>query len=173
MVDRIFIEDETLRAGFTQIPNSILRRPDISPGAKLTYMVLLSYAWQEGSCFPGQERMAEDAGVTDRSIRTYLKELEAKGLLFIKRRGLGKTNLYFLPKVRPENISGQDRKPASALEVKFFPPKNTQKTQSSQRKNRKDTQLTEDEREGYYRQLMEENAEQLRHFFSADNLSST
>ncbi len=41
----VIIEDEALAAGFTQIPNLVLRRPDLSPGAKLTYMVLLSYAW--------------------------------------------------------------------------------------------------------------------------------
>ena len=35
-------------------------------------------------------------GAAERSIRTYLKELETAGLLEIKQRGLGKTNLYKL-----------------------------------------------------------------------------
>ena len=35
-------------------------------------------------------------GATDRSVRTYLKELETAELLEIKQRGLGKTNLYRL-----------------------------------------------------------------------------
>jgi hypothetical protein len=35
-------------------------------------------------------------GVTDRSVRTYLQELQAKGFLTIKRQGLGKTNVYEL-----------------------------------------------------------------------------
>lgn len=95
----ILVEDETLRHGFTQIPNAILRRPDIAPGAKLTYMVLLSYAWQKGHCFPGQETMACDLGVSKRSVVTYLAQLAELGLLRVKRRGLGKTNLYILPKV--------------------------------------------------------------------------
>ena len=55
----IIVEDPTLAAGFTQIPNALLRRADISQGAKVVYMMLLSYAWQEGSCFPGQERLAQ------------------------------------------------------------------------------------------------------------------
>ena len=169
MSDRIFIEDETLRAGFTQIPNAILRHRGISPGAKLTYMVLLSYAWQEGSCFPGQPRMAEDMGVTDRSVRTYLRELEAVGLLITKQRGFGKTNLYFLPRYRPENISDQDRKHTSSHVRQNLPSTNTQ-TKSSYTKKNKDTQLSDAERDAYYRQLMEDNRDQLAAFFGADNL---
>src|SRR5688500_7500864 len=94
----IYVEDETLRSGFTAIPNYILRHPHISAGAKLAYFVLLSYAWQEGSCFPGQERMALDMGCAKRSIVRYLQELQDAGLVVIKRRGLGQTNLYTLPK---------------------------------------------------------------------------
>ena len=35
-------------------------------------------------------------GAAERSVRTYLKELESAELLEIKQRGLGKTNLYRL-----------------------------------------------------------------------------
>ena len=96
----VFVEDETLRQGFTQIPNSILRMKDVSAGAKLTYVALLSYAWQKGSCFPGQETLAEDMGVSKRSVITYLQELQKAGLLRVTRRGLGRTNVYVLPKSR-------------------------------------------------------------------------
>ena len=33
--------------GFTQVPNFILKNPDISIGAKTTYALFLSYAWQQ------------------------------------------------------------------------------------------------------------------------------
>jgi hypothetical protein len=82
--------------GFTQVPNALLRSGTISPGAKLCYAMLLSYAWHNDYCFPGQERLATDMGVTDRSVRSYLKELEGKKLLTIKQRGLGKSNVYTL-----------------------------------------------------------------------------
>ena len=32
--------------GFTQVPNHVLRSGDITPGGKLAYAMLLSYAWQ-------------------------------------------------------------------------------------------------------------------------------
>lgn len=82
--------------GFTQVPNHVLKSDKLSPGAKLAYAMLLSYAWQNDYCFPGQERLAKDIGVTDRSVRTYLQELEKKTFLKIKRQGLGKPNVYEL-----------------------------------------------------------------------------
>jgi hypothetical protein len=82
--------------GFTMVPNHVLISNQISPGAKLTYAMLLKYAWQNDFCFPGQERLAKDMGVTDRSVRTYLHELETQKFVDIKQRGLGKPNLYEL-----------------------------------------------------------------------------
>src|SRR5213595_1359515 len=71
--------------GFTQVPNHVLVSNRLSPGAKLTYAMLLKYAWQNDRCFPGQQRLANDMGVTDRSVRTYLQELEAHKFVAIKR----------------------------------------------------------------------------------------
>src|SRR5881227_428980 len=76
--------------GFTMVPNHLLISNKISPGAKLTYAMLLKYAWQNDFCFPGQERLAKDMGVTDRSVRTYLQELESQKFINIKRKGQGK-----------------------------------------------------------------------------------
>ena len=88
--------DPATRYGFTQVPNFILTNKGISVGAKLAYAMLLKYAWYDDACYPGQIKLAEDMGAGERSIRTYLKELESAGLLEITQRGLGKTNLYRL-----------------------------------------------------------------------------
>ena len=82
--------------GFTQVPNVILTDKTLSVGAKLSYAMLLKYAWSQDACFPGQQTLADDMGAGERSIRTYLKELEDVGFLEVKQRGLGKTNLYRL-----------------------------------------------------------------------------
>ena len=82
--------------GFTQVPNIILTDKTLSVGAKLSYAMLLKYAWSQDACFPGQQTLADDMGAGERSIRTYLKELEDIGYLEVKQRGLGKTNLYRL-----------------------------------------------------------------------------
>ena len=88
--------DPIVRGGFTQVPNFILKNAELSLGAKVTYSMFLHYTWHNDYCFPGQERLAKDLVLTDRSVRTHLKSLEAIGLLAIKRRGQGKTNIYEL-----------------------------------------------------------------------------
>jgi hypothetical protein len=88
--------DPVTRHGFTQVPNFILTKKELSVGAKLAYAMLLKYAWGDDACFPGQLKLAGDMGAGERSVRTYLKELEAAGILEITQRGLGKTNLYKL-----------------------------------------------------------------------------
>lgn len=110
--------DPITRHGFTQVPNFVLTKKEISVGAKLAYAMLLKYAWGDDACFPGQLKLAEDMGAGERSVRTYLKELEGDGILEIKQRGLGKTNLYRLHltinkdahrRRRPANSAGQER----------------------------------------------------------------
>jgi biotin operon repressor len=88
--------DMATAMGFTQVPNFLLKSKKLSAGDKLAFAMLLSYAWQNDFCFPGQKRLADDMGITDRSVRTHLKALESNGLLVIVQRGQGKTNLYEL-----------------------------------------------------------------------------
>ena len=92
------IELETLdpiaRSGFTQIPNFILTNCNLSLGAKIAYSMFLHYAWHKDSCFPGQDRLADDMGMSKSRVNEFIKELERAGLVEITRRGQGKTNMY-------------------------------------------------------------------------------
>lgn len=92
--------------GFTQLPNFILKNPDITVGAKTVYALFLSYAWHNDLCFPGQDTLAKAIGMSVGSVNGFIKELEACGLIEITRRGQGKTNLYTInfvvkPKAKP------------------------------------------------------------------------
>jgi hypothetical protein len=91
---RLSTADPVARYGFTQLPNFILRNPEISVGAKTVYSLLLSYAWHNDLCFPGQERLARDMGLTRPRVTQLLNELQEVGLIQIDRRGQGKTNFY-------------------------------------------------------------------------------
>lgn len=86
--------DALSERGFVQVPVAIVRHNDITMGAKMAYTSLLSYAWHNDYCFPGQDRMAEDIGATRQSVNTWIKELERKGFIKVTRRGQGKSNLY-------------------------------------------------------------------------------
>lgn len=98
--------DAASTRGFTQVPNFLLDSKLVSPGAKLAYALLLRFAWQNDFCFPGQQRLADDMGVTTRSLITYLKELQKIGWVIIERRGQGKSNIYEL-NLKPTGLRNQ------------------------------------------------------------------
>jgi DNA-binding transcriptional ArsR family regulator len=110
--------DAATSRGFTQVPNFLLRSPHLSPGDKLCFAMLLSYAWHNDSCFPGQETLARDLGLAERSVRRHLKSLEKHGLLAIRRRGLGKTNIYELNLKPTGLLAGPDRTKMAGQERK-------------------------------------------------------
>jgi hypothetical protein len=106
-LEQIIVENEMLRAGFAALPYLVLRDTSLTIGARVTYAVLLMYAWQEEACFAGQEKMSKDIGVSDRQVRDYLKELQDHGYIRVKRRGLNKPNLYYILDVKSKLEKGR------------------------------------------------------------------
>jgi hypothetical protein len=111
------------RRGFTALPNAILLNTCLSVPARLCYAVLQHFARRDPYAFPGQARLAAILGVTERTVRAYLRELVAAGLIRIEQRGLHQTNRYWLigasdapPLARADAPGGSDldRKPAAA-----------------------------------------------------------
>jgi Helix-turn-helix domain len=90
------VANAALRGGFVLLPRPLLHAPGLSRDAKLLYAVLLSYAWQQGSCFPGYARLQADLGCGINQVTKYLRELEGARLVTRRRRGLGKTTVYTL-----------------------------------------------------------------------------
>ena len=106
-LEQVIVENEMLRAGFAALPYLVLRDTGLSIGARVTYAVLLMYAWQDEACFAGQEKMSKDIGVSDRQVRDYLKELQDHGYIRIKRQGLNKPNLYYILDVKSKLEKGR------------------------------------------------------------------
>jgi hypothetical protein len=113
------VANAALRSGFVLLPRSILHAPGLSRDAKLLYAVLLSYAWQEGSCFPGYERLKADLQCGINQVTKYMVELEQAGLITRRRRGLGKTNLYTINDLPSPHLSHRigDSGPAAGHEI--------------------------------------------------------
>lgn len=88
--------DGLSRQGFVQLPRAILYHRGLSDGARLLYTVLLDYAWNNDRCFPGQKALSERTGWDERTVRRHMRVLQQTGLVKIKRRGQGKTNIYEL-----------------------------------------------------------------------------
>jgi len=115
--DKIEILDETLKGGFSATPRLVLRNPNLSRNSKTTYSLLLDYAWQTGSCFPGQQTLANDLGVSVRTVQRDLEELKNSGLIDWKQRGKNRTNIYY---ILPLNSLHKDtqKKPKLHTELK-------------------------------------------------------
>ena len=88
---------EFVSRGFTTVPNIILDGEMLSGRAQLVMIYLLKYAYgYKDHSFPGQATLAKENGCCVRSIGRAIKELQMKGFITVKRRGLNRTNYYIL-----------------------------------------------------------------------------
>lgn len=73
---------------------------NINPARKFLLVALANYADENNSCFPGQDKLAHDVGVSVSTIRRALKELESDGFIVRERRyredGFRSSDRYFL-----------------------------------------------------------------------------
>lgn len=81
---------------FAPIPNDVLRRTDLSHGAKLVCARLIQYAGKGNKAFPKLPKLAEEVGMSARAVQRFLSELEDLELIESQRRGRGQSNSYTL-----------------------------------------------------------------------------
>lgn len=53
------------------VPDAVLANSQLSPGAKLTYGVLLRFVGKDGHCYPSQETISKRLAVTVRQVAVY------------------------------------------------------------------------------------------------------
>jgi len=108
-VERIIFENEMMRAGFAAFPYLVMRDKTLSIAARLTYAFLLMYAWQEGSCFTRQTKMAETMGVSRRAMQRYLYELRDAEYIAIDRTDKRYNNTYIILDKKPTKLRKKKR----------------------------------------------------------------
>ena len=77
------------------VPNWLMKRTDISQGAKLCFGRLAQFAGKHGFAFPGHQRLAEELGVSVATVKSYLRDLATKGLIESQRMGSANFNRYY------------------------------------------------------------------------------
>ena len=96
------------------------RNQRLDPGPKNVLMALCLRADTFGSCFPSQNKIAEDTGYSVRSVRRYIKKLEECGLIEKKRRQKGyirRSDSYTIqphPQIQSATHSSEKKKMAHA-----------------------------------------------------------
>ena len=76
------------------IPEWLMEREEISPGAKLCYARLIRFSGKDGKCYPKRDKIAQGIGVSERQVDRYIRELKNADLIDVHQSGLGRTNDY-------------------------------------------------------------------------------
>jgi len=84
--------------GFAQLEHVISKDPELSDGAKVTFLMFLSYAHQNEKCWPSIQRIAEDRNKTTTTISRHNKELERLGYITRNRR-MGRSSITIIEDV--------------------------------------------------------------------------
>lgn len=98
----------------SHIPNWLLQRTEISPGAKLCLARLYQYAGSNGECYPKQETLAQELGVKARQVRNYITELKKYNLLASIRCAKKRSNRYKFPRHEWMEFAPRDDRQDSA-----------------------------------------------------------
>lgn len=86
-----FFRPFSLVSDVTVIPNRLMRYTGLSIGAKATYAALARMSCGATFCYPGQDRLLFELGMTRRqTLAEYILELEQHRFLFRERKGHNK-----------------------------------------------------------------------------------
>jgi DNA-binding MarR family transcriptional regulator len=102
---RFVITDKVLLYGY----------PGLSDGARVTYMVLDGFDWEDeaglrkGFAFPSKAHLAEIRELDERTVQRHVQELEAAGLVTREGRA-GQTNIYWLEDASEEEAQRCEQK---------------------------------------------------------------
>jgi len=81
---------------FARLPNWLLRRPEVSAGAKLAYARLVQYCGRNGAAWPSLTTLAREVGASRRQTIRHVNELRDLGLIASERTGTRASNTYQL-----------------------------------------------------------------------------
>lgn len=101
--------------GFVIVPRAVNDYRGASPSAMWLWVKLKGYAWQDGYCEVGYPRLCADLGRPERTVRRFMAQLVAAGLVEVVHQGRNHTNRYLIydrPKEADQDAtSNEDDRP--------------------------------------------------------------
>lgn len=96
---------------FVILPRVILETEKISNSAKIVYLKLVDFAFNNIYCYPTVATLAERVKMSEKTVKNAVKELREVGLVKIYKEGYKKSNRYVLMPVEwVDNIMGEELK---------------------------------------------------------------
>lgn len=89
---------------FAQVPGWIFESKCGPDAIALYGFLAYQFGGSPKGIYPGQTYLAENLGISVRSVRRAQVKLQEIGALRVKRRGQGKTNLYKLVWKKPSEV---------------------------------------------------------------------
>src|SRR3712207_165398 len=124
--------DELLQAGFTAVPNLVLRHYvslSITPTEMMFIIHIWQYWWNEKDPYPSLRTIADRMGISWRNAQRYVASLKQKAVLVVTPRfaaGLGQmTNEYdFSPLTRAVLLQETETQTSALTNVSWGPTTN-------------------------------------------------
>ena len=102
------------RSNFTQIPNELIRDPNLDPKAKALYMYLASLK----PCFPSYKSIMEALNIKGKStVKKLLDILVNEGWIDKKSGGFNKSNIYKVHWYKKCTVASPKNEPATVHKV--------------------------------------------------------
>lgn len=95
---------------FYKLLVDVAKRRDLKPSDKIVFAVIFDKIGDNGYCWPGVRTIAQDSGLTEKTVIKSIRRLEAVGLVTAERRGPGKSTHYYLTKSVGETTTVKKRK---------------------------------------------------------------
>lgn len=114
---------------FYKVEKKLAARRNLRPAAKIIYGILRYRTGRNGDCWPGIQRLADDAGISPRTTIRAIEQLEKAGLIAVERNQ--RVNHYRLLATGDKMASvghGTGDKMASGQVTKSHPKRVSEKT---------------------------------------------
>jgi DNA-binding MarR family transcriptional regulator len=92
------MKNTRISKGYGIVSNTVMRDPDISLGEKSLYAYLSTYADANNQLFVSVNKMADECGVGQSTVKRYLSNLEKKQIISRISRGHKVTKVTILLK---------------------------------------------------------------------------